>query len=87
MTVELTVLIIIPSASLITSLIGPIVTGVVEFSRRIQKSSCLGGSVELKSVKELQNELHETKSTHKIEIDKQNENINKIMEMLNNNSS
>ena len=81
-----TATLIIGIITLVSTTISPLVLAGAYFIKNIQKSSCLGGSVEMKSVKELQNELHETKSTHKIEIDKQNENINKIMEMLNNNN-
>ena len=76
MTVELTILIIITSASLITSLVGPIITGIVEFSRRIEKSSCCyGSSIELTKINDLKQQLNTIKTEHKIEIDDLKKNV------------
>ena len=70
MTIELTILIIITSAGLITSLIGPLITGAIEFSKRIERSSCCGGSsIELTHINDLKQELKTVQSQHQIEID------------------
>ena len=61
----------------LTVVIVPVVGAVIEFSRRIQSSSCCGGSsIELSSVKELKEELKATKSEHQIQI----EDLKKIVE-------
>jgi len=78
MTIELTILIIITSASLITSLIGPLIIGVVEFTKRIEKSSCCGGSsIELTHINDLKQELKTVQSQHQIEINDLKQIINK----------
>ena len=84
MTVELTILIVITSASLITSLIGPLVTGIIEFSKRIEKSSCCGSNVEL-SPSQIHEEIKKTTSEHQIKMNEQNEQIDKILNFINEN--
>lgn len=83
MTPEIIALIIISSVGLITSLVGPLVTGVVEFSRRIEKSSCFGSSLELTKINEIKQELHETKSKHNIMLKDQEDKIKELLDKLN----
>ena len=45
---ELIVLIILTSASFLTLLLSPIISCGIEFSRRVEKSSCCGSNMELK---------------------------------------
>jgi hypothetical protein len=79
---ELTILIIITSASLLTSLISPLVIGVVELSKRLSKSDCCGGSMTFKE-KELKKELSE----HKINLDNQNVQLNELINLLKKNNN
>ena len=84
MTVELTILIIITSAGLITSLIGALVIGVVEFTKRTEKSSCCGSNLEL-SPSQIHEEIKKTTSEHQIKMNEQNEQIDKILNFINEN--
>jgi len=81
MTIEITILIIMTSAGLITSLLGPIVSAGIEFSRRIEKSTCLGGNIKLKKFDEVKNEIEKTKQ-ELLETNSMNE--QKIRELLEN---
>ena len=76
MTPELIVLIIITSASFLTSLLSPIISCGIEFSRRVERSSCCGSNMELTHINDMKKELLEAQSIHKIEID----NIKNILE-------
>jgi len=82
MTVELTILIVITSASLITSLVGPLVTGLIELTKRVEKSSCCGSSVELTKINDVKQELEHVKSQHAIEIGDKKEQLDRLMELL-----
>jgi hypothetical protein len=44
--------------------IGPLITAIVEFSRRIEKSNCFGSSIELTKINELKNEVQQIKESH-----------------------
>jgi len=57
------ILLILQIVNIIFSLcITPIITGVIEFSKRIEKSSCFGSSVELTKINELKKEIEKVHS-------------------------
>jgi hypothetical protein len=60
----------------LTAVIVPVVGAVIEFMRRVEKSSCCGSNIELTHINELKEELKATKSEHQIQID----NLTKIVE-------
>ena len=79
MTIELTILIIITSAGLITSLISPLITGVVEFTKRIEKSSCCGSQISLSEV----DKLNKTTSEHNMKLEDQQKQIVDLVNQIN----
>ena len=80
---EIIVLIILSSLTCLSSLLAPIVTAGVEFTRRIEKSNCCGSSIELTHINDLKEDLNRTKSVHEVKLNEQEEQIQKLMNLLN----
>jgi hypothetical protein len=76
MSVELIILIVITSLSLIGSIATPIIQCGIEFLRRIDSSSCCGGDIHMTKINDMKKELLNNQSQQKIEID----NIKLILE-------
>ena len=82
MSTEYIILIVLSSLTCLSSLVSPIITAGIEFTRRIERSSCLGGNIQLTHINDLKEDLEKTKSVHEIKLNDQSEQIQKLMNLL-----
>lgn len=74
MEIELIILIIVTSLNFLSSLLLILMKGAFEFMRRIEKSTCLGGSMELTKINDIKSDLRVVESKHDL-LDRKTEQI------------
>lgn len=82
MQTEAIILIIITSLTCLTSMVTPIITAFIEFTRRIERSNCFGSSIELTKYEDIKKELVETKSKQDLLHQAKMDELKKMEELI-----